>query len=70
MKAAGIGEGVIKIDEAVWPKMVRPFGFDAGIRTLERTIQGMIRKTAKMLVEGKAKSFYITLDNVKQFLPV
>ena len=69
LKLAGIAEGVIKIDEAVWPKMVRPFGFDAGIRTLERTIQGMIRKTAKMLVEGQAKSFYITLDNVKQFLP-
>ncbi|MEK7504183.1 MAG: AAA family ATPase [Patescibacteria group bacterium] len=69
LKLAGIGEGIIKIDEAVWPKMVRPFGFDAGIRTLERTIQGMIRKTAKMIVEGKAKSFYITLDNIKQFLP-
>jgi ATP-dependent Lon protease len=69
LKLAGISEEVIKIDEAVWPKMVRPFGFDAGIRTLERTIQGMIRKTAKMLVEGQAKSFYITLDNVKQFLP-
>ena len=69
LKLAGISEEVIKIDEAVWPKMVRPFGFDAGIRTLERTIQGMIRKTAKMFVEGKAKSFYITLDNVKKFLP-
>ena len=69
LKLAGISEEVIKIDEAVWPKMVRPFCFDAGIRTLERTIQGMIRKTAKMLVEGQAKSFYITLDNVKQFLP-
>jgi len=52
-----------------WPKIVRPLGFDAGIRTLERTIQGLVRKVAKMTVEGKGKEFYITQDNLKQFVP-
>jgi ATP-dependent Lon protease len=59
----------IVIDESVWPKIVRPLGFDAGIRTLERTLQGVVRKVAKFIVEGKGKKFYITLDNIKQFLP-
>lgn len=66
---AALPENALKIDEAVWPKIVRPLGFDAGIRTLERTIQGMVRKIANLVVSGKGKSFYITLDNVKQFLP-
>ncbi|MBI5452978.1 hypothetical protein HY945_05970, partial [Candidatus Gottesmanbacteria bacterium] len=44
-------------------------GFDSGIRTLERTINGICRKVARMIVEGKAQSFRITNDNVKQFLP-
>ena len=69
LKVSGLPEGAIKFDEAVWPKLVRPLGFDGGIRTLERTIQGVVRKIARMYVEGKAKSFYITLDNLKQFLP-
>ncbi|MDP1743613.1 MAG: AAA family ATPase [Candidatus Amesbacteria bacterium] len=69
LKVSGLPIGAIKFDEAVWPKLVRPLGFDGGIRTLERTIQGVVRKIARMYVEGKAKSFYITLDNLKQFLP-
>lgn len=69
LKVSGLPIGAIKFDEAVWPKLVRPLGFDGGIRTLERTIQGVVRKIARLYVEGKAKSFYITLDNLKQYLP-
>ena len=69
IQTAGLSPSVIKIDDAVWPQVVRPLGFDAGIRTLERTIQGIVRKIAKLIVEGKGKEFYITADNLKQFLP-
>ncbi len=69
LKNAGLAEGSVKIDDSVWPKIVRPLGFDAGIRTLERTVQGMVRKITKMVVEGKGQQFYITQDNIKQFLP-
>jgi len=69
IKNASLPDGALVIDEAVWPKIVRPLGFDAGIRTLERTVQGVVRKTAKMLVEGKGQSFYITESNLKEFLP-
>jgi ATP-dependent Lon protease len=69
MKAAGISSGTLVVDENVWPNLVRPLGYDAGIRTLQRTIDGMVRKIAKMLVEKKADSFKVTLENVKNFLP-
>lgn len=69
LATSGIPEGELTIAEDVWPQIVRPLGFDAGIRTLERTIQGVARKVAKMIVEGKGKSFKITPENVKEFLP-
>lgn len=69
IKNASLPDGALKIDESVWPLVVRPLGFDAGIRTLERTVQGIIRKTAKLIIEGKGQQFYITAENIKQFLP-
>lgn len=69
VKKAAIPAQIITVDDAVWPKIVRPLGFDAGIRTLERTIQGVVRKIAKLLVESKGTSFYITESNLRQFLP-
>src|SRR3990167_2761136 len=69
IKEAGIPEGALTIDENVWPLVVRPLGYDAGIRTLERTIEGIVRKVARSIVEGKGQSFKITPENVKEFLP-
>ncbi len=59
----------VVIAEDVWPRIVRPLGFDAGIRTLERTIQGVLRKIARMMVEGKGQQFNLTIENIKEFLP-
>lgn len=69
LQLAALPPDSVHIDDAVWPKLVRPLGFDAGIRTIERTIEGMVRKIAKQIVEGKAKEFYLTPDNIKPFLP-
>ncbi len=69
MKQAGLPPDSLTIDEEVWINIVRPLGFDAGIRTLERTISGITRKVARLIVEGKAQKFQITPKNVKEFLP-
>ena len=69
IKEAGLNGGQLAIDDSVWPQIVRPLGFDSGIRTLERTIQGVCRKVARMIVEGKGQNFTITPQNVKEFLP-
>jgi ATP-dependent Lon protease len=69
MKAAGISDGNLTIADDVWANIVRPLGYDGGIRTLERNIDGVVRKVAKLIVEGKVKSVEVNSTNVKTFLP-
>ncbi len=69
---SGLPPNLLKIADDVWPTIVRPLGYDSGIRTLERTIEGICRKVARLIVEGKVgKNAIITLNsqNVSQFLP-
>lgn len=71
-KEAGLLEMQLTIDDNLWPNIIRPLGYDSGIRSLERTIETITRRLARMVVEGKlAKnaSFAITAQNLKQFLP-
>jgi ATP-dependent Lon protease len=70
LKDAGLTPEVLQIDDEVWANLVRPFGYDAGIRTMERTIGGVVRKVARAIVEGKGTSFHVTTQNVKEFLPL
>lgn len=69
-KQTGLSENKLTIDDIVWPKVIRPLGFDSGIRSLERTIEGICRKVARLVVEGKVQTVQITNENVKEFLPV
>ena len=69
MKSSGLTNENLKIDDEVWANIVRPLGFDAGLRTLERTINGICRKVARLIVEGKGQNFQVTTENVKEFLP-
>ncbi len=69
LQNSGLPEGAISFDDNVWAQIVRPLGFDAGIRTLERTIDGVVRKVAKELVEGKVKSVKVDNNNIKIYLP-
>ena len=66
---AGLKPENLTIDEALWPQIVRPLGYDAGIRTLQRTIQGITRKLAREVVEGKQQSLHLTAENIKDYLP-
>ncbi len=65
----GLSNEEIKISPDVWSQIVRPLGFDAGVRTLQRNIEGLCRKSAKMILDGKAKQVIIDETNVKQFIP-
>ena len=61
--------GALVIDEALWPTIVRPLGYDAGLRTLNRTLEGLVRKAALILVTGQSQSVHLTVENIKNFLP-
>lgn len=69
LKESGLTPQILQIDDDVWSQIVRPLGFDSGIRTLERTINGVCRKVAREMVEKKATTFHLTTANVKQYLP-
>lgn len=68
LKQTGLLDAQLTINDAVWPVIIRPLGFDSGIRSLERAIEGICRKTARLIVEGKAQSVQIKNENVKEFL--
>ncbi len=68
-KEAGIKPEQFIIQNDVWSDMVRPLGFDAGIRTLQRNLQGAIRKAARIIVERGFDRVIISKDNAKIFLP-
>ncbi|OGK50466.1 hypothetical protein A3A55_00805 [Candidatus Roizmanbacteria bacterium RIFCSPLOWO2_01_FULL_40_14] len=69
LTATGLSNETLIIASDVWPLIVRPLGFDAGIRTLERTINAVCRKVAREIIEGKSKKVEITKENIKQYLP-
>jgi len=69
LKVSGLAKDQFVINEDVWSKIIRPLGFDSGIRTLQRMLESMVRKVSKEIVEGKAGSREITVDNFKEYLP-
>ncbi len=69
IKETGLKSEELHISNNVWEQIVRPLGFDAGVRTLQRNIEGLCRKVAKMIFEGKTKQVVIDESNVKFFLP-
>ncbi len=66
---AGLSKENLVVDEAVWPNVVRPLGFDSGIRTLQRTIKNMCGKVAKEIVEKGTNQVIVNAENVKRYLP-
>ena len=69
LKEAGMDPSVITIDPVLWPQIIRPLGYDSGIRTLNRTIEGIVRKVAYMIVTNQTHTVHLTPDNIKEFLP-
>jgi len=69
-QAAGLKKENLVISDEVWPKIVRPLGYDAGVRTLKRNIETICRRVAKKIVKGEGKRFEITGENVKEYVPM
>ncbi len=68
LRESGLTDENLQIDDAIWSKIARPLGYDAGIRSLERTINTLCRKVARMIVEGTATKVVVNEDNIKQFI--
>ncbi|MFH2019171.1 MAG: AAA family ATPase [bacterium] len=68
LKEAGLTADKLTISPEVWPLVTRPLGYDAGIRTLQRTIAGLTRRVAREVVEGKSTAVTIDQTNYKQYM--
>lgn len=73
MKDAGISEKDFIISEDVWEEfIIRPLGYDPGIRGLQRIIQGIVRKIVYFMLMGQIEEntqFVLNRENAKEFIP-
>ena len=58
----------IQIENDVWPLIIRPVGFDAGIRQLERNITTLVRSAARQIIEGQSLPVIVNVSNLSQYL--
>lgn len=59
------------IPDPIWAEIVRPLGYDPGIRSLQRTVQDLVRKVALFQLDGKlpqGQPFTLTDQNLRQFV--
>lgn len=68
MDESGLDRTVLVINDITWPQIIRPLGFDGGIRSLQRNLQGICRKVARKLVEGEKGPFTISQENLGEYL--
>lgn len=71
LRESGLKPEELAIADDVWPEIVRPLGYDSGIRSLKRAIQGLVRKVVHYYLTGKipqGKQFLITNQNLGNFV--
>jgi ATP-dependent Lon protease, bacterial type len=68
LKDAGLTGENLQIEESVWQKLVRPLGFDPGIRSVERKIEEIVRKVSYKIVAGQGKTFIINENNLREYI--
>ncbi|MBI2414324.1 AAA family ATPase [candidate division WWE3 bacterium] len=69
LENSGLEKDELQVDPNLWPDIIRPFGFDSGIRSITRTLESVARKAAREIVEGSVESILINKDNLKYYLP-
>ena len=68
LKRNGVPAKLFKITDDGLLALIRNYTREAGVRNLEREIASLIRKSAKRIAEGKAKSVRITEKNISEYL--
>ncbi len=68
LKKNGLTKSMLKISDAAIYTMIQYYTREAGVRELERKIGEICRKSAKMILEEKAKKITINERNLTNFL--
>lgn len=59
----------VKFSDDIWPYIIKPFGYEIDIRNMQRTLNGILRKVARKIVEENVTLVEITPNNYRDFLP-
>jgi ATP-dependent Lon protease len=70
MEAHGVTEGELIFTDEGLRGIIRHYTREAGVRTLERELAKVARKSLRQILEGKAESVELTLANLNEFLGV
>jgi len=70
MEAHGLKEGELEFTDEGLRAVLRFYTREAGVRTLERELAKVARKSLRQILEGKAERLALTADNVGDFLGV
>ena len=68
LRRNGITKKMFGITDAGILELIKSYTRESGVRNLEREIASLIRKSAKRIAEGEAKSVRITPKNIASFL--
>lgn len=68
LKENGLQKGNLQIRDEAILKIIREYTREAGVRSLERTIAKLCRKTAKIIVSGKQKRVVVTEKRLEELL--
>ncbi len=70
VEAHGLKKGEFTLTTEALRDLIRYYTREAGVRTLEREIARLARKSLRQILEGKAKSVTITPENLSDFAGV
>jgi ATP-dependent Lon protease len=68
--AHGLEDGEWKVDDAALMEMVRRYTREAGVRSLEREMAKLARKSVKEILTSSKKTVHVTTENLEQYLGV
>ena len=68
IKANGLKERQLIISDRAIEDMITKYTREAGVRSLERQVAGICRKSARKILEDKQQKVEITEENLKDFL--
>jgi ATP-dependent Lon protease len=66
----GLKDGEFELTEPALRDLIRYYTREAGVRTLEREIARLARKSLRRILEGKAESVTVTPENLGEFAGV
>ena len=68
LQESGLSSENLVVDDIVWQKIARLSGYDPGIRSVERYVETVVRKTAFKFVNGEGTQFIVNGENAKEYL--